>query len=254
MGFTPTHLARVRQLIERFENGLSAVQLAALSALSEWNARHAFAPVLELDSAKRETRSPGLGHQVCLELAADYARRARSAADVKTLPVAVSDISERLMRRVGDFTQPVEGSLAEVEATEANRNPQDLAENRATDKRMIEADAFTPEALLAMVRPRSAQPASVAAPSMPPPPPPQAQVSYYVAVNGQTQGPFGLAELGALRRGGQLDTATLVYPAVGGTAWLPAGGEAALGLLFAPEPTPPPGSVFPPPPPNARPQ
>jgi hypothetical protein len=254
VGFTPTHLARLRQLIERFENGLSAVQLAALSALSEWNARHAFAPVLELDSAKRETRSPGLGHQVCMELAGDYARRARNATDAKSLPVAVSDASERLMRRIGDFTLVVEGSLAEVEATEANRNPQDLAENRATDKRMIDADAFTPEALLGVVRPRAAQTPVSAAPAMPPPPPPQAQVSYYVALNGQTQGPFGLSELGALRRGGQLDPATLVYPAVGGTAWLPASGETALGLLFAPEPPPPPGAGFPPPPPNARPQ
>lgn len=249
VGFTQTHRDRIGKLIEQAENGLGAVQWAALSALAEWNANHAYAPVLELDAARRESRSPGLGHQVCKDLAAQFARRARSAADAKTMPGPVGDVTERLLKKIEAYTRLVEGSLAEVEATEANRNPEDLAEKRATDKRMIDADAFTTDALLDLVKPRSTSMAHTGGPAKPPPPQ-QQDISYYVAVNGQTQGPYDLPQLRQMRRGGQVEPATLVYDANGGSTWLPAGGEAALQALFAPEPPPPPASGFPPPPPT----
>jgi hypothetical protein len=41
-----------------------------------------------------------------------------------------------------------------------------------------------------------------------------------------------------------------VFNAGGGTAWQPASAEAALAVLFAPQPPPPPVGSFPPPPPT----
>jgi hypothetical protein len=248
VGFSNTHLARIASLIEQFESRLTSIQFLALSTLAEWNAIHAYAPVLELNADGQESRSPGLGHQVCIDLAQRWARRAKSAADAKCLPVTAADATERLRGKVDAFTRPVLGSLAEVEATEANRNPKDSEENRATDKRAIDADAFKPEALLELVRPQPAQPASGSGLAMPPPPPQSA--SFYVAVDGQTRGPFDLPQLGKLRRDGQLEPETLVFNAGGGTAWQPASAEAALAVLFAPQPPPPPVGSFPPPPPT----
>jgi hypothetical protein len=250
IGFKPIHLDRIRKKIEDFESGLGAVQFAALAALADWNARHAYTPKLELDAEKRETRLPGLGHQVFTELAAEYNRRARTAVDVRSLPVPPGEVSERLSRRIAEFTRAVEGSLSEVEATEANRDPQARLEHRATDKRMIDAAAFKAESLAGMIAVRAAPAEQAAAPAMPPPPPQAPAVSYYVAENGATQGPFGMPELREMRRSGRLDKATLVYAEVGGTDWVPAGGEAALKPLFAPAPPPPPTAVRPPPPPT----
>jgi membrane protease subunit (stomatin/prohibitin family) len=74
----------------------------------------------------------------------------------------------------------------------------------------------------------------------PPPPPAPA---FYVAVNGQTTGPFPLAQLASAIQAGQVQPGTLVYGG-GVTAWTPAGQVPALASYFAAPPPPPP----PPPP------
>ena len=70
-----------------------------------------------------------------------------------------------------------------------------------------------------------------------PPPPPGP--SYYVAVNGQTTGPFPLAQLASAIQAGQVQVGTLVYGG-GVTAWTPAGQVPALAQHFAAPPPPPP--------------
>jgi len=80
----------------------------------------------------------------------------------------------------------------------------------------------------------------------PPPPPPPPVPPFYVAENGQTQGPFPLAQLAQAIQQGQVQAATLVYGG-GTTAWTPAGQVPALAPYFAAPPPPPP-----PPPPPAK--
>ncbi len=70
-----------------------------------------------------------------------------------------------------------------------------------------------------------------------PPPPPVA--AFHVAVNGQTQGPFSIAQLGGAIQQGQLTAASLVWTQ-GMAAWTPAAQVPQLAALFAPVPPPPP--------------
>lgn len=87
-----------------------------------------------------------------------------------------------------------------------------------------------------------------APPAMPgagaPTPPPMPQLQVYVAVNGQQQGPFGLAQLQQYVQAGQVTKDTLVWKQ-GMAGWLPASQVPELANLFAP---PVPGSMPPPPP------
>jgi len=80
----------------------------------------------------------------------------------------------------------------------------------------------------------SAQPAAAA-----PPPLPQ-EASYHVAVNGQQQGPFPLAQLGQMASQGKFTRDSLVWTA-GMAAWAKAGEVPALASVFAslPPPLPP---------------
>jgi len=73
--------------------------------------------------------------------------------------------------------------------------------------------------------------------SAPPPPPPAPP--FYVAVDGQTTGPFPLAQLAQAIQAGQVGAGTLVYGG-GVTAWTPAGQVPALAAYFAAPPPPPP--------------
>lgn len=71
-----------------------------------------------------------------------------------------------------------------------------------------------------------------------PPPPPAA--SFYVAVNGQTTGPFSLDQIRQKIIGGEIVASTYVYR-LGGTAWAAAQSEPEIAQIFT--------SLLPPPPP-----
>lgn len=241
--FNAIHEATLVQKIEETEARFSALQWAAASALARWTAYRAYTPIREIDEATdQEQEFPGLGFQVAVALAEAMRKRAQGSADSGSLPLPLGDLQLKLQSRIDAFTIPIVRSLDDVDASEVNKAAM-AAEFRATDKRRIDPDKFTDAHLRSLV---DDKPAAAA----PPPVPGQAPVSFYVAVDGQTQGPFALAELAAMRRDGRLDPATLVYNASGGTAWAAAGGEASLASLFAPEPPPPPTTQRPPPPPN----
>jgi membrane protease subunit (stomatin/prohibitin family) len=70
-----------------------------------------------------------------------------------------------------------------------------------------------------------------------PPPPPS--VSYYLAVNGQQQGPYGIAQLQQMAAGGQVTPKTLAWKA-GMSAWQPVETLPDLSTLFGAVPPPPP--------------
>jgi hypothetical protein len=73
-----------------------------------------------------------------------------------------------------------------------------------------------------------------------PPPIPQA-ISYFVAINGQQQGPFDLPTLTAKARDGSLTRTTLVWRA-GMANWAAAGQVAEFSGAFAAVPPPIPGA------------
>ena len=72
---------------------------------------------------------------------------------------------------------------------------------------------------------------------VPPPPPPLP--TYYVAVNGQQQGPYGIQQLQAMAANGTLTQGTFVWTA-GMASWQAAGAVPALTVLFGAVPPPPP--------------
>jgi GYF domain 2/SPFH domain-Band 7 family len=79
---------------------------------------------------------------------------------------------------------------------------------------------------------------AAAAPAAPPPLP--GGKSFFVAVNGQQQGPFDLGALSQRQQQGQITRETLVW-AQGMANWMPAGQVSELAALFAnaPPPLPP---------------
>lgn len=74
-----------------------------------------------------------------------------------------------------------------------------------------------------------------------PPPAPPSSASFYVAVNGQTTGPFNLETIRTMIINGQLTSTTYVYR-VGGAAWTPAQSEVEIANIF--------NELLPPPPPS----
>ncbi|WP_127104422.1 SPFH domain-containing protein [Pararhodobacter zhoushanensis] len=82
----------------------------------------------------------------------------------------------------------------------------------------------------------NSQPAAAAPP---PPPPPPAAAQFHVAVNGQTTGPFGTAQLQQMLAQGQLTRDTMVWTQ-GMAGWEKAGAVPALAQVFASMPPPPP--------------
>ena len=80
-----------------------------------------------------------------------------------------------------------------------------------------------------------------AAPGMAPPPPPMA-AAWHVAVNGQTQGPFSMQQLGSGIASGEVKPDTMVWTN-GMQGWAAAGQVPQLSGSFGavPPPPPPPG-------------
>ena len=234
--FIAIHEAAIAKKVEETEAGFSALRWAAASALARWTAYRAYTPIREIDEATdQEQEYPGLGFQVAAALAEELKERAKACPDAKTLPLPIAELQLKLQERVEAFTIPVLRSLDDVDASEVNKAPM-VAEFRATDKRRIDPEKFTDAHLASLL----AEPSAAAAPAAMPPPPPNATVSYFVAMDGKTTGPFGLAELGEMSRDRALTPATLVYDANGGSDWVPAGTVEALSILFKAQPPPPP--------------
>ena len=74
-----------------------------------------------------------------------------------------------------------------------------------------------------------------------PVPPPPTSASFYVAINGQTTGPFPVDKIRAMFIAGQMTAETYVYR-LGGSAWVAAGSEPEIARIIAEllPPSPPP--------------
>lgn len=89
--------------------------------------------------------------------------------------------------------------------------------------------------------PAAAQPMAQPAAMAPPPPPPPVEKVWHLAVNGETQGPYGRGHLGRMVSEGGFSRDTLVWTP-GQDGWKPASEITELAQLFtiAPPPPPPP--------------
>lgn len=87
--------------------------------------------------------------------------------------------------------------------------------------------------------PAAAQPMAQPAAMVPPPPPPPVEKVWHLAVNGQTQGPYGRGHLGRMVSEGGFSRDTLVWTP-GQDGWKPAGEITELAQLFTIAPPPPP--------------
>jgi hypothetical protein len=240
-GFDLNHLARLKALVDEFEGKMSHIQWVAAAALAEWTAKRAYAPPLIERSAGSEDRRAGMANRVARRLAEEFKVRARRRPPAAPLPGTPEELLNRLFDHIPEYTLVIDGSLSDVEGNEVSLDEDDLDQNRATDKRRIDPGKFTEAHLTSLVT----EPEPAAAPA---PPAPSAAASYFVGVDGETTGPYGLAELGQMSRDGTLTPASLVYNANGGGDWVAAKQEPALAVLFTAKPPPPPKTPPPPPP------
>ena len=220
--FDRVQRAAIEAQLAEAEAALSPVQNLAMAALFAWTAKRAYAPRRETVNFDAEARVGGVGNAVAASLAL---RWRQAAVEAGGLPVDPDRLFDTLLARVEDWTKPISGSLSDVSAEEANRDPSDPPALRAVDKRVIEPAAFTTEALLRL--------ASPAAPAPPPPP-----INLFYVYRDTVEGPFPLAELVAQARAGILSATTQIHPQ--GGAWIAAGDHPALAPLLAPPPPPPP--------------
>jgi len=232
-----------RRIVEektlRFEGDLAPLQLIAASALFQYTAERAYPPRREVFEADRDTRVGGLIHKVARDLERDFLDR-YIASVPGTGQAAAEELRELFYTSIAEWTEPVRDSVKDADPSEANLDPNDAPEYRATDKRTIRPERFTEQGL----KPYSGK--KMAAP--PPPPPPASPnvvdfpvVSFYVAVNGETKGPFSGAELGAMVAKGEVTSTTLVYDAENGGSWVAASAVASLSrILTARRPGAPP--------------
>ena len=120
----------------------------------------------------------------------------------------------------------------------------DMAKNQGTGGTMMgmmlggNLGAFAGQQFQQSQQPQYQQPQQQMAP---PPPPPTAPL-FYVAVNGQQQGPFNIQQLQGMIPGGGFGPNSLVWTA-GMSGWAAASTVAALSGLFGPVPPPPPPPI-----------
>ena len=154
-----------------------------------------------------------------------------------SLPPAVEEALDRRssMGIVGDLKKYTQFQAAEA-MRDAARNP---GGDAGAGIGMGMGFAMAKQMADAMANP-AAPPPPAPAPAAPvqPPPPPAGAVQYYLAENGQRQGPFGLDALKQKAQSGAVNKQTMVW-AQGMTAWQKAGEVAELQSLFsAPPPLP----------------
>ena len=209
-GLLEMHREQITAAVERFERGWSPVQCLAASALLLWTGQRAYAARLVQVDLNRTARQPGLVQRVAVEVAGQYLVRFRQMEGAEALGDAEA-ARETLMQAVPSWTAEVVGSVGDIDPFDANKNPDDPAPLRATDKRAIVPRLFTTDALLGLCAP---------ARSIERPPLPFAGdgVRFFLSVRKTLLGPFDLRQLAEMAGAGTLVEGTNVR-AVESTRW-----------------------------------
>lgn len=217
-----TNLRRqIEQQVTHFESTAGPLLLSAAIQLAEHLAWHVYQPLtLKLDG-QNEQQIYGFGHKLSEQVRAEWIalRANKFGADEARFPVWEAELRDSL----DSWSRAVAGSCGDAPPDETDAR----VERRAL------APAWQTEAAFA-VRFTPAQPATSVAP---PPPPPTSSQKWWLAVSGQTIGPFTREEL-TLRLGQDFSSASQVC-LVGGSNWQLAGAVPSLAELFPPPPPPP---------------
>ncbi|MGZ8245698.1 tubulin-like doman-containing protein [Methylomagnum sp.] len=244
-GLPPLYRQAITEAVAERIDGLDLPQLAALAALAAYYGLTVYTPRLVADERGAEVPIKGFPAAIAEEVAQalrDRAiRRGASASEVRAKEHLASDY-------LPDWTRAVEKSDADAYAWEIRQDEQ------IRFKRVVKPEFFESawlEQALGKHAPTPAtaptQPHPVAPPPFVPVPPPLPQYVYYLAINGQQQGPYPHAQVREWIAARQLDPALLAWRE-GLAAWLPLNGIPELADLFvAAPPVPPPVPSGPPP-------
>ena len=223
-GLLDSHRQQVGAALDRFERMLAPVQVLAASVLLQWTGKQAYAPRrIQLDENRSERR-PGLMYRVALDAAERSLVRFRQMEGAAALgDPEVAQMA--LLDALPAWTAEIEGSVEDIDPFDANMTIDDPPNLRATNKRRIVAERFTPESLTALL---TRPPAPVAVP---------VAAAWHLSVPKTLLGPFGLGELRAMAANGQLAEGTNVR-AVGTAAWTRVRDVPVLLALLHPEELP----------------
>jgi len=227
------------QVRQRISSLREPLQLAMLAVLFRQCASNAYKPLKQEDQQGRESLKKRFPYKLSEMLAQDYRSKLQLAAGDDSIA-----LEERAQAMLEQWTQPVQGSAADVYGDE-------VASDRS-DKRQVTEAFFRmePSPAQGIAGAPAAMPGA-GAPMPPPPPgaappPPTANVhQYYVAHNGQSLGPYSVQQLQAFLAGGNITRDSLLWRE--GIAWTAAHQLAELALLFGAPAAPMPAAPPPPP-------
>lgn len=219
-GLLPSHRQEIVTAVDRFERKLAPIQVLAAAALLEWTAQRVYASRRVQVDETRSERQPSMIQVVARDQAKTYRTRFEQMEGASAFQ-SREDLENALKASIPSWTIEIPGSMEDLDAFEVNKNPDDPPLLRATDKRTIVPDRFTPERLLEIVRPIQepvAKPAPV--PRMPATalPPASTSSSWLLSIKKTLHGPYTLAELRTLAANGTLLEGTNVK-AAGSAVW-----------------------------------
>lgn len=237
-GIAPDHLDNYRKkLNSTFDRVKTPAQHAALAILYEFYARRVYPPFKKRNENNVEILAEGFAHVLCAGLKSEAEKTARKKADSAGLEVAA--LNSRLEDELKAWTEEIEGSENDVYENEVGSSH--------GPKRVLRKQFFEPEWLerrfLSAETSQPTDPRPIHEPakaaSQPAPPP----SVWWVALDGQKNGPHDEEGLKKLSEEGRLSEDTKVW-CKGMEKWTPAGQVEALEDLFV---QPPPLDDEPPP-------
>ena len=193
-------------------------------------------PALDLASKYREL-SQGLKEYVCERIDDEYGLEVPelNIVNISLPPEVEKAIDQRSsMGIIGDMAKFQQFQSANAMMAAAENTAGGASEGVGLGMGMLMAGQMMGGGMANAMQPQ-------AAPAAPPPPPPAA--AFHVTANGQTMGPFSLAQMQSGAQAGQINGDSLVW-CQGMASWAPAKTVPALASIFQAAPPPPP----PPPP------
>ncbi len=229
-GLLESHRLEVAGALDRFERTLAPIQVLAASVLLRWTGQRAYAARSVKVRENVTERRPGMLQHVAVELADRFLARFKQMDGAAGLG-RVEELQKALLDSLPAWTAEVAGSVDDIDPFDSNKNPDDAPHLRATDKRAILPQRFTPESLTALVIRR---PHPEAAPA---PVPAAMPAAWFLSVRKTLLGPYDLGQLRAMAARFELLEGTNVR-LVGATDWTKVRDVPLLLALLHPEELP----------------
>lgn len=216
-GLLESHRQEIAGALDRFERSLSPVQVLAAAVLLEWTGHRAYASRRVQVDANRNERQPGMLQIVCRERANAYRTRF-GQMEGATMLQPQAETERLLLELIATWTEEVAGSVDDIDSSDANKNPDDPYNLRATDKRTIIPERFKTEQLTDLVRSRFATPPQTAPTMATLAMTVQQPAAWFLSIKKTLHGPFDLGQLREQAARGALLEGTNVK-AVGAVEW-----------------------------------